>query len=320
MGRLRWRAPSARKKKQDTPLKTGAPRKTGLKKQMGKRTCEVLPEEGELHVHAVHTLQPEVPQVDLVTGVESSDSSSSLGLVIDTSYSSGDQPMLVDSSSTLPSPEIFRDEKHNLLQYCSYSTYMAEPTVRVTSPGDADDITWESRTFPMDLTDSLMPKNSTLLDLSQAETIHTHSPPNLSTIMDAPTILAENDPQDLVSNQRVSDNGEILKAQTPPALLIKKMCFKKQVWFRSPLFSEKIKNTPRPKPRSKEKMRRRAPSSPHQNIEPEVMNTETEDIDGGVFFDFASNSEQESYFSKMRKRCSKLNSTIIFPLTAAKGN
>ncbi|XP_040907991.1 uncharacterized protein LOC121191013 [Toxotes jaculatrix] len=66
------------------------------------------------------------------------------------------------SSSSLPSPEIFRKENY---------------------------VETKEELLGLDL----HIKNSTLLDVSHAETIHMYHPPNLSTIIGASTILAEKD-------------------------------------------------------------------------------------------------------------------------------
>ncbi|XP_074528469.1 uncharacterized protein LOC141791725 [Halichoeres trimaculatus] len=81
----------------------------------------------------------------------------------DTTFSSdNDEEDCCSSSSSLPSPEIFRTE-----------SYIAMVT----------------------LTDQLAhhpyKKNSTLLDVSHAESIHMYHPPNLSTIIDGSSILPE---------------------------------------------------------------------------------------------------------------------------------
>ncbi|KAK7925638.1 hypothetical protein WMY93_007948 [Mugilogobius chulae] len=279
MGRLRRRVEElVRKKKQDTPLKTLF-RKMGLKAQMGKKIYEALPEEGELG--HVQTVQPKVLETAAEPRAQTSDSdsSSTQSLVIDTSYTSEEQRSPVDTSSSLPSPEVFREEQYG----CT------------AKKGDRDRV--EHGTFRLDeeLTDLLLPiKNSTLLDLSHAETILMHQPPNLSTIMDAPTVLAE---ISLQENRKPSVNDELVKDKS------------------------KRESTSSPKQKSEETVRA-PPSSPHRDVEPD---TETpngkqnlDSDEGGVFFDFGSDAEHDSYFCRMRERCLKLKNAAVFPLTTAK--
>uniref|UniRef100_A0AAV2J5R4 Uncharacterized protein n=1 Tax=Knipowitschia caucasica TaxID=637954 RepID=A0AAV2J5R4_KNICA len=97
--------------------------------------------------------------------------SSPLSLLIDTSYSSEEQRSLVDTS-TLPSPEVFREERYADL--CPFSL---------------DD-------------DLVLPiKNSTLMETSRSEAIHLYHHPELSSITDSPTVLEEK-PLNLCTNQR----------------------------------------------------------------------------------------------------------------------
>ncbi|XP_040005727.1 uncharacterized protein LOC120802222 [Xiphias gladius] len=139
------------------------------------------------------------------------------------------------SSSSIPSPEIFRKE--------NYVERMTFPTKEEL------------------LGLHLHIKNSTLLDVSHAETIHMHHPPNFSTIIDASTILAENNCE--ISNHRgpeaetkiqadalKSDNqAQAFKLKTPakvrqsPGYLLqlttkRPILCKKKVSFKTPIISE----------------------------------------------------------------------------------
>lgn len=296
MGRLKSK--TFRKKKRDTPQKTLFFRRIGLKKQMRNEIYETLPEEDEVKkFQAQSTLVKEI-ELDM----KSSEDISPPDLVIDTTCSSDTEDSSVfDSCSSPPSPELFRDE-HYVEQYG----------------------------FPLDdeLTDLHFPiKNSTLLEGSNAETILTYHAPNLSTILDAPTILAENGIQDirdpLNGSKLVTDP---ISAYETSTVTKKAIILKKRVWFRSPLFSERSRRETMSAPTkkivsSKTITKQASPPNPYKNIETETLQVNGDNnAHGGTFFDFSCNSERDSYLCKMRERCIKLKTTALFPLTAVRPN
>ncbi|XP_056253641.1 uncharacterized protein LOC130182614 isoform X1 [Seriola aureovittata] len=139
------------------------------------------------------------------------------------------------SSSSLPSPEIFR--KENYVQTLAFS--MKEELLGL----------------------HLNIKNSTLLDVSHAETIHMHHPPDLSTIIGASTTLAEKNcniskhrgPEAETSVQTDSfqpDNQAqafncktTAKSGKPPSCLLqitskRPILCKKKVSFKTPIIAE----------------------------------------------------------------------------------
>lgn len=297
MRRQKRRIETGRKKKQDTPQKTSFSKRMGLKKQARTTIFETVPEDTE--VNFLPTQKVTAKQRELDTGADGSEESSPLSLVIDTSYTS--ESSVLDTSNTLPSPEVFREEH-----------YVDQFTFRL------DD----------ELTDLHFPiKNSTLLEQSQAENIFTYHPPNLSTIIDASTILAENSNQDINQDLRnPSDGCKLIPAPTsgrackPSFDLIKKAMFlKKRVWFRSPLFSEKSRRESMGTPQRKIQCHKIIPkqATPTKNTETKTLQVdEDDDVDGGTFFDFPCDSERDSYFRKMRERYTKLRKAAVFPLTA----
>ncbi|XP_030602953.1 uncharacterized protein LOC115792528 [Archocentrus centrarchus] len=245
-----------------------------------------------------------------------------------TSFSSDeteDENSLVSTTpSSLPSPEIFRTENHV-----------------------------ETFNFPIeeDLLDlHIHIKNSTLLDVSHAESIHVHHPPNLSTILDASTILAENtceisnnkEPGPDVKPQTVSfKSDKAFRRKTPPKPSNRRpILHKKKVSFKSPVIAEIFngKHTPA------SKLTTHNPSEPFQMSHlPEEGKRDVEasplgessskeetlpltvnlkrpvktGLEKAKFFDFATDKERDTFFQVMRERCVKLNSVTFFPFTAA---
>lgn len=288
MGRLTRRIQTGRKKKQDTPQKKSVSRRMGLKKQTQTTIFETVPEDVEVNFPPVQKAK----QSELDPGAGGSEEVSPLSLVIDTSYTS--ESSVLDSSNSPPSPEVFREER-----YVEQFTFYLD-----NEPTDLH--------FPI--------KNSTLLEWSQAENILTYPPPNLSTILDASTILAENSNQDinqdLSANKNPSNGCKLIPAPTSDRAC---KLFKKQVRFRSPLFSEKSRRESTGTPKRKIQCHKIIPkqAAPTKNTETETLQVdEDDDVDGGTFFDFSCDSERDSYFQKMRERYTKLKNAAVFPLTA----
>ncbi|XP_047463772.1 uncharacterized protein LOC125021679 isoform X2 [Mugil cephalus] len=229
------------------------------------------------------------------------------------------------TSSTLPSPEIFRRE--------SYADTLALPI-----EGDLLDLHSHVR-------------NSTLLDASHAESIHVHHPPNLSTIIDASSILAEKDTENNRNHreheaetkiQTDSIKTEVNKRKTPQTLTHRMhLVCKKKVCFKSPITDETFKANHIPP--SKLSVHSNSESFPVAS-QPEKVKPDAEtsgageisfkdeslpvtvrlrsaakcDPEKAKFFDFVSDDERDTFFQKMRERWVKLRSAALFPLTVAK--
>uniref|UniRef100_UPI0037E74814 uncharacterized protein n=1 Tax=Semicossyphus pulcher TaxID=241346 RepID=UPI0037E74814 len=229
------------------------------------------------------------------------------------------------SSSSLPSPEIFRKDSYV-----------------------------EALTFPMKealLGLHLHIKNSTLLDVSHAESIHMHHSPNLSTIIDASSILAEKKSEinlprgpEAETKQHTDSfkSDEAFKSKTPPKLTNRRpISYKKKVWFKSPIISEtfETKRIPATKLTVQHTTEPVQTSSPTEQIKPDAdppspgeISSKEEALPLMVslkrplksspekvkFFDFCNNSDRNMFFRGMRERSVRLRSVPLFPLTAAK--
>ncbi|CAK6976299.1 uncharacterized protein LOC121910184 isoform X1 [Scomber scombrus] len=232
----------------------------------------------------------------------------------DSTFSSNDDDCYSSSSTTsssLPSPEIFRKENYV-----------------------------ETLTFPIEddmLGLHLHIKNSTLLDVSHAEGICMHHPPNISTIIDASTILVEKSYE--LSNHEVidvepkthtdpfqSEKAFKRKKNTKPTIRWPISC-KKKVWFKSPIIAECFAT----KTISETKLTIHNESEPvhwpsaAKQIEPDVDSSRPDEINlkedssqRAKFFDFVSDSERDEFFKRERQRFARLRSFSLFPLTAAK--
>ncbi|XP_034540255.1 uncharacterized protein LOC117813238 isoform X2 [Notolabrus celidotus] len=251
----------------------------------------------------------------------------------DSTFSSDDEEedcysSSASSSSSLPSPEIFRRESD------------VEP-----SPAAED---------PLGLHTCI--KNSTLLDGSHAESIHMHQPPNLSTIMDASSILAEKKcgispsrgPEaEAKLNSSSLKPGKVkapqsLRTKTPPELTVRRhISYKKKVWFKSPVISGdfEAKHTPgngRTPHITTTPVRAAGltqqntpdedtPRSGESSVKEEasglrvsLKRPERRSPETAMVFDFGTESDRDEFFHMMRGRSVRLRSMPLFPLTAGK--
>ncbi|XP_049448133.1 uncharacterized protein LOC125898385 [Epinephelus fuscoguttatus] len=246
----------------------------------------------------------------------------------DTTFSSEDEDeedcySASTASSSLPSPEIFRRESNV-----------------------------ETLTFPIkeELLDlHLHIKNSTLLDVSHAQSIHMHQPPNLSNITDSSTSIPEKN-CDINKNRVPEAENKIytdsiksetaFKWKTPSRLTNRKpTVYKKKVWFKSPIIAEtfKTKLTPATKLTIHSSSEPAKTSSPTEHMKPDTgtprtgeLNSKEEELQQMVtlkrpvknspgeakFFDFINESDRDAFFKGMRDRCVKLKSAPLFPLIA----
>nr|XP_046265860.1 uncharacterized protein LOC124070219 [Scatophagus argus] len=246
----------------------------------------------------------------------------------DTTFSSFDdddeeEEECYSSSSSLPSPEIFR--KENYVETPTFTVHEELPALH------------------------LHVKNSTLLDASHAESIHMHHLPNLSTIIDASSILAENNCElnqhrgaetETKTCNDSSKSDKTFKLKTTPKLTNRRpiLC-KKKVWFKSPMTVEtcEAKHTPAAKSTIHdagepvqtsslaEQMKLNADTSRAGEVSPKEASPLTVRLKKSVngnpqkakFFDFTSDGDRDAFFQRMRERCAKLRGAPLFPLTAA---
>ncbi|XP_073335338.1 uncharacterized protein [Pagrus major] len=220
------------------------------------------------------------------------------------------------ASSSLSSPEIFRNENY---------------VEKLTFPFEEEALGLHRHI-----------KNSTLLDLSRAESIHMHRPPNLSIIADASTILAENDceikgPEAETKTHTDSfKSDKAFKCKTTPKLTNRRLILcKKRVCFKSPMVAETLeaKHIPATKLTIHNTSEPVQTSSPAEPMKPdadahrageikhkeEALRLKTpNNLQKAEFFDFIDDGDRDAFFRSMRERCVKLKSFSSFPLTAAK--
>ncbi|XP_023198580.1 protein IFH1-like isoform X1 [Xiphophorus maculatus] len=184
-------------------------------------------------------------------------------------------------------------------------------------------------------------KNSTLLEDSHAENIHSHHPPNLSTIIDASMSLAEEKcemshhktPEDKGKiNISASNSDQAFKKETSPKLSERKpITFRKKVRFKS-LDATEIQNEKEIKSPATSGKNTSSPSRPLQKIKPHPMTsrrnvTSFKDqplplavkrpgrtcSEKATFFQFVNDDERRAFFQKMKERSVKLSSAVFFP-------
>ncbi|XP_051256602.1 uncharacterized protein LOC127363764 isoform X2 [Dicentrarchus labrax] len=216
------------------------------------------------------------------------------------------------ASSSLPSPEIFRKDDYV-----------------------------ETLTFPVKeelLGPYLHIKNSTLLDVSHAESIHMHHLPNLSNI-DASAIPAENNCEINPHRGPEAETDKAFKLKTPPELANRRpILYKKKVWFKSPMIADifEVKHTPATRltihnaseaVQASEQGRPEADTSRAGEINSKEealrltvrLKRPVKSSPGKAkFFDFSDNSDRDAFFQGMRERCDKLIGAPPFPLASAK--
>ncbi|XP_013764938.1 uncharacterized protein LOC102206442 isoform X2 [Pundamilia nyererei] len=365
---IRLRCDSGLPIKRDTPVKPALTRRDQHRKLLFRKHYEAFPEEPEREVTNDSTVKPKSPvsantvhhkstfslstpaftettrhkatlpaiQVTVVEAHEGDEMSGkedeqSLAVTPEsftlssmetaTTFSSGDteDEDFLDSatSNNLPSPEIFRRE--NKVETFNFSI--------------EEDL--------LDLHRHI--KNSTLLDVSHAESIHMHHPPNLSTILDASTILAEKTCE--ISNNREAGSAakvqndslksdKTFKRKIPPRLSYRRpiLC-KKKVSFKSPVIAETFdgKCIPASKLMTPSLNKPLQMSSPPEELKPDAeISSEEETLALTMLlkrsvktshkkpklFDFATDKERDTLFQVMRERCVKLRSVTLFPFTA----
>ncbi|XP_035481974.1 uncharacterized protein LOC118301033 isoform X2 [Scophthalmus maximus] len=261
---------------------------------------------------------------------ETPESIASSGMETDSTFTFDDDVEDTSAPSylrSLPSPEIFRKENYE-----------------------------ETLTFPIDeeLLDLHLPiKNSTLLDVSDAQTIHMHDPPNISTITESSTLLTETncairndrapEPETKIQRKSLkSDNqAKTCKRKTPIKLTNKRLFLcKKKVSFKTPVIAEilQAKDVPATKSTVHITSETAHTPGPAERTRPDAETSgagETTSEDGTLrlrvtlkrpeqsspekakFFDFVSDSDRDLFFQRARRRCVKLQSITLFPVTAA---
>ncbi|XP_034746696.1 uncharacterized protein LOC117955977 isoform X1 [Etheostoma cragini] len=240
------------------------------------------------------------------------------------------------TSSSLPSPEIFRRE--------SYVEKLTSFPIKEELLGLQSHI-----------------KNSTLLDVSHAESIHMYHPPDLSNIIDASVVLAGKNcvinqhrgPEAVTKTHTDSGKDSSLeicnliklynvimhqimvlffnpqsvekpfKSKTPPKLTNRRpLLYKKKVCFKSPIIAEnfKAKHTPGTKltgPAEQIQSDTFRAGEIHSKKEASQLTVQSS-LGKAKIFDFIDNSHRDAFFKRMRDRCVKLESAPLFPLTAPK--
>ncbi|XP_033996177.1 uncharacterized protein LOC117490522 isoform X3 [Trematomus bernacchii] len=230
------------------------------------------------------------------------------------------------SISSLPSPEIFRRER-----YVETSTFLIKEELGL----------------------HLNIKNSTLLNVSNAETIHMHQPINLSSIFVLKNILSA-DVSEIVDekNCEINQHGrpeaetrkhvdsfkseKALELKTPPKLTNRRtILYKKKVWFKSPIIVDTLEATCIPGTKLTIYCNNEPAhtSSPSEQIQNDTV-TSSANISSkekalklkvrskrpasreSKFFGFIDDSDRDAFFDRMRIRSAKLKSAPLFPLTA----
>ncbi|XP_026228253.1 uncharacterized protein LOC113170391 isoform X2 [Anabas testudineus] len=223
----------------------------------------------------------------------------SSGMESDTTFSSDDDDEECYSSccSSLPSPEIFRREN------------------------DAETVNTELWCLHTNM------KNSTLLDVSQAQSIHMHQPPNLSAIIDASTILAEKceirGPEaetQIQSDSFKSDKEK--KGKTPDELTKKRPILCKKVVFKSPIAEispvQIFSRADQMKPEQTARAVKNNSNDDTLHLKVTLKRPGKRSPEKAKFFDFVTDNDRDLFFQMMRERCNKLRSAPLLPLTAAK--
>ncbi|XP_038861051.1 uncharacterized protein LOC120056869 [Salvelinus namaycush] len=214
------------------------------------------------------------------------------------------------SSSSLPSPEQFRREK-------VYEEIVA---------------------FPSEEMLDLNVKNSTLLDVSDAEDIHMQQPPNLSSIIDSSQMNDGKDQEksrlalpirstysDKLFNAYVSVESTPLaggvtvpsvpkKTQRPETIRPRKIKCRKRVKFSDSVTTEKmVVNNVEPvsdhtvSERIRDTVDNRETAAPE--VVPQVLKRPTHHSpEQAKFFDFADKKERDTFFQKLRQRYSSVRS------------
>ncbi|XP_008425097.1 U1 small nuclear ribonucleoprotein component SNU71 isoform X2 [Poecilia reticulata] len=226
----------------------------------------------------------------------------------DDDYDEADASTTISNSS---SPEIFRKER------------------------SVDTMTFPSRD------DLLQVKNSTLLEDSRAENIHSHHQPNLSTIIDASLSLAEEKceisyhktPEDEGKlNISASHSDQAFKKETSPKRSERKpITFRKKVRFKS-LDATEIQNEKEIKSPATSGKNTSSSSRPLQKIKPDPMTSRRSETsfkaqplplavkrpgrtcsEKASFFRFVNDDETRAFLHKMKETSVKLRSAVFFP-------
>ncbi|XP_037603544.1 uncharacterized protein LOC119475163 [Sebastes umbrosus] len=305
---LRLRSPAFTENPRDKVVSPAAP--------AGHQTIQTTPEP-EAFKGGEMPVKEEKQNLTVTLGSISSSSMES-----DTTFSSDDDDdgdeedsSASATSSNLPSPEIFRRESYV-----------------------------ETLTFPF--TEELLGlhlhiKNSTLLDVSHAESINMFHPPNVSNILDVSTIFAEksceiNKNRGPEAETKIHTDSfkteKAFKGKTPPKLTNSRpISYKKKVWF-CPIIAETFEAKHTPASKLTIHM-----SSPAEQLQPDADTSRAGEINSkeealrltatlkrpvqsspekAKFFDFIDNSDRDAFFKGMRERCVHLRSAPLFPLTA----
>ncbi|XP_068188071.1 uncharacterized protein [Antennarius striatus] len=334
-------------RKRDTPVKSGTTRRDKYKRFVVNPRLGALPEEPEvmsvktsplvmssepvpdseaflpapLAAHPAVQMPPNTEDDDVTEEEQNSsstpESNTSSRMELETTFISDDdddEESSDSAESTLPSPEIFRKDHY--------------------------ENTEELRRLHLHI------KNSTLLDVSHAESIRMYHPPNLSSIINASTDedckrCPHEEPEPLTKIHTDSfKSDKDVKWKTPLKLTNRRqILLKKKVWFKSPVTVETCEaHRTAPTKLNIDTNRPVRLSSPAERIKPDVDTSragETSPDDEtskltvrlnrqvrrsqptAKFFDFNNDHERDAFFQMMEERCVKLRSAPSFPLSFA---
>ncbi|KAK5918290.1 hypothetical protein CgunFtcFv8_003066 [Champsocephalus gunnari] len=251
---------------------------------------------------------------------------------------------IMSSSMESDTPFICNDDDEEE-EYCffasSFSSLPSPETFR-------RDIYVETSTFPIKegLGLHLNIKNSTLLNVSNAETIHMHQPLNLSSIIDVSEIVDE---KNCEINQHGRPEAETrkhvdsfksekaLELKTPRNLTNRRtISYKKKVSFKSPIIVDTLEAKYIPGTKltiyhnnelahtssTSEQNETDTPSAGNISYKEKALKLKVRSKRPVIispeskFFDFIDDSDSDAFSDRMRIRCAKLRSAPLFPLTA----
>ncbi|XP_041863541.1 uncharacterized protein LOC121653868 isoform X2 [Melanotaenia boesemani] len=316
--RVRRRRDAGFTYKRDTPVKPAQRRRVGYRILLPRKRYYTLPEEPEEENRNESSVKPASLECDFKDS-DSPQSVTSCNMEPDTTLSSEEEDVDYYSSncfscgsatlSSIPSPEIFRKENEkstDLFGKEQLSLYLHN-------------------------------KNSTLLDVSHAKSIQMQQPPNLSAIIDTPTIpikkicvTSHHQKPEYVGEIQTDSFKSDLQSKTPPKLIVRRpILYKKKVWFKSPITAETLEAKPIPSSTS-ELSNLHKQVKPGQGTNPSKMGEiscreetlplmlklkrplKTSQVKAR-FFDFGNDSEWDAYFQWMRERSDKLKNPVLFP-------
>ncbi|XP_011481470.1 uncharacterized protein LOC101165494 isoform X2 [Oryzias latipes] len=173
-------------------------------------------------------------------------------------------------------------------------------------------------------------KNSTLLDESHSKSIHTYHPPNMSTIIDVSTHVAEKNSESSYQKETHTENKSQEMKPAQDFVGRRPIVCRKRVSFKSPVISEPLKEKHAPSPSGINDTIRKL-SRVSERTKPDAQTPKMDEISSKkeitvtpkrpvetektMFFDFTSNADMDALFQNMRDRSAKLRCSFYFPFT-----